>query len=225
MHNKFCIIDDRIVITGSYNWSGNAEDHFENIVVVCDDFYLVKQFRHEFEDLSRYHDHEARFDRCRCNSTLFTLAVFGYEEGRYDESTVGLWSVCARNNHVEFLCSRDEQYLHAQLGMTDREDGSEVDLRGGNTTVWDMRSAFDAERRDAARVQSYFDSEYGSKIHGAGWVVCTNAGEYLKGYASVPEFKVAIPIRNAYFRKLVPVELDEYSGEIEKIIDRHKPVV
>src|ERR1700709_2337777 len=24
MHNKFCIIDDAVLITGSYNWSGNA---------------------------------------------------------------------------------------------------------------------------------------------------------------------------------------------------------
>jgi phosphatidylserine/phosphatidylglycerophosphate/cardiolipin synthase-like enzyme len=31
MHNKFCIIDSLIVITGSYNWSYKAENNIENI--------------------------------------------------------------------------------------------------------------------------------------------------------------------------------------------------
>lgn len=36
MHNKFCIIDYKKVITGSYNWSKNASTNEENIVVVED---------------------------------------------------------------------------------------------------------------------------------------------------------------------------------------------
>lgn len=37
MHNKFCIIDNQIVITGSYNWSDNAEfKNDENITVEYD---------------------------------------------------------------------------------------------------------------------------------------------------------------------------------------------
>lgn len=34
LHNKFCIIDDSIVINGSYNWTYNAQKNEENIVVV-----------------------------------------------------------------------------------------------------------------------------------------------------------------------------------------------
>lgn len=225
MHNKFCIIDDRIVITGSYNWSSNAEEHFENIVVIRNDFSLVKQFRHEFEDLSQYHDHEVRFHKCHCKSTLVTLAIFGYEQGKYSESTVGLWSICTKNSHVSFIGRRDEQFLHAQLGMTDREDDAEIDLNTSDATVWDMRSAFEAERLAARRIQSYFESRCGSEIHGAGWVTCTNANEYYKGYANHPEYKVIISMRNAYFRKVIPVELDNCSGEVEKIIELHKPVI
>ena len=37
MHNKFCVIDNLIVITGSYNWSTNAEcRNDENILITCD---------------------------------------------------------------------------------------------------------------------------------------------------------------------------------------------
>lgn len=36
MHNKFCIIDNQKVITGSYNWSENAENkNDENAAVMC----------------------------------------------------------------------------------------------------------------------------------------------------------------------------------------------
>lgn len=37
MHNKYCIIDGRLLITGSYNWSDNAElSNAENIIVIHD---------------------------------------------------------------------------------------------------------------------------------------------------------------------------------------------
>lgn len=37
MHNKFCVIDNQVVITGSYNWSANAEfKNDENITVEYD---------------------------------------------------------------------------------------------------------------------------------------------------------------------------------------------
>jgi len=35
MHNKFAIIDNKIVITGSFNWTRNAsEDNYENIILI-----------------------------------------------------------------------------------------------------------------------------------------------------------------------------------------------
>ena len=34
MHHKFCIIDDKIIINGSYNWSYPARNHEENILVL-----------------------------------------------------------------------------------------------------------------------------------------------------------------------------------------------
>lgn len=37
MHNKFCIIDNQVVITGSYNWSDNAEfRNDENVTIEYD---------------------------------------------------------------------------------------------------------------------------------------------------------------------------------------------
>jgi len=36
MHNKFCVIDCSTVITGSYNWSRQAQQNSENITVISD---------------------------------------------------------------------------------------------------------------------------------------------------------------------------------------------
>ena len=46
MHNKFCIIDERIIITGSYNWTNKAnKENNENIVIIKDDIELASQLR------------------------------------------------------------------------------------------------------------------------------------------------------------------------------------
>jgi len=51
MHNKFCVIDNSILITGSYNWSYKAENNHENIVIHYDDFELSTQFVTEFNKI------------------------------------------------------------------------------------------------------------------------------------------------------------------------------
>ena len=51
MHHKFAVFDQRIVITGSYNWTrGAAEKNHENILVT-DDPRLVEPFATEFDRL------------------------------------------------------------------------------------------------------------------------------------------------------------------------------
>ena len=51
MHNKFCIIDEKILINGSYNWTLKAEKiNFENIVISTDR-KLVNDFNDYFEYL------------------------------------------------------------------------------------------------------------------------------------------------------------------------------
>ena len=51
MHHKFCVIDDKTVVTGSYNWSKRARENYENITVIKDDFKFASQFREEFENI------------------------------------------------------------------------------------------------------------------------------------------------------------------------------
>jgi phosphatidylserine/phosphatidylglycerophosphate/cardiolipin synthase-like enzyme len=49
MHNKLIIIDDRIVITGSLNFSTNAEDNNDENVIIIDNPEIAQLYVQEFE--------------------------------------------------------------------------------------------------------------------------------------------------------------------------------
>jgi len=51
MHNKFAIFDNKTVLTGSYNWTNNAEfNNYENAIFI-DDQEIVNCYLIEFEKL------------------------------------------------------------------------------------------------------------------------------------------------------------------------------
>lgn len=51
VHHKFCIIDDVIVLNGSYNWTRFSAKNYENIMVISGDGAVVRQFTDEFEEI------------------------------------------------------------------------------------------------------------------------------------------------------------------------------
>jgi phosphatidylserine/phosphatidylglycerophosphate/cardiolipin synthase-like enzyme len=51
MHNKFAIIDDRVVITGSFNWTASAEDRNEENLLILADQEIIKAYKKRFEYL------------------------------------------------------------------------------------------------------------------------------------------------------------------------------
>lgn len=52
MHNKFCIIDNQILINGSYNWTYYAESkNRENVLIIKDEKDVIKAFESEFLQL------------------------------------------------------------------------------------------------------------------------------------------------------------------------------
>jgi phosphatidylserine/phosphatidylglycerophosphate/cardiolipin synthase-like enzyme len=51
MHNKFGIIDQRIAITGSFNWTYTATKHNQENLLATSKFEIVKQYHEEFERL------------------------------------------------------------------------------------------------------------------------------------------------------------------------------
>ncbi len=54
MHNKFAVIDENTVITGSYNWtySANAKNN-ENLIIIRDNSQIARKYEDEFTRLWR----------------------------------------------------------------------------------------------------------------------------------------------------------------------------
>ena len=44
MHHKFCIVDNKVLMTGSYNWTRKARQNDENLLVIEDEAEVVKSF-------------------------------------------------------------------------------------------------------------------------------------------------------------------------------------
>jgi hypothetical protein len=56
MHNKFCVIDEKTIITGSYNWSMKAATNHENITITTEAESLALTFINEFKRIKEtYH--------------------------------------------------------------------------------------------------------------------------------------------------------------------------
>lgn len=51
MHNKVGIIDGRLVFTGSFNWTAQAEARNAENLLLIDDLTLIKQYQERFESL------------------------------------------------------------------------------------------------------------------------------------------------------------------------------
>ncbi|MBN2663722.1 MAG: DUF1669 domain-containing protein, partial [Bacteroidales bacterium] len=51
MHHKFAVIDRKILINGSYNWTVSAAQKNQENIIVTDQRDLVKSFYNEFEKL------------------------------------------------------------------------------------------------------------------------------------------------------------------------------
>jgi phosphatidylserine/phosphatidylglycerophosphate/cardiolipin synthase-like enzyme len=51
MHNKFGIIDGRVAITGSFNWTYTATEHNQENLLATTNFTIVRQYQDEFNRL------------------------------------------------------------------------------------------------------------------------------------------------------------------------------
>ena len=51
MHNKFCVIDKSIVITGSFNPTDNDNNYNNNNIIIIESKFLAENYENEFEEL------------------------------------------------------------------------------------------------------------------------------------------------------------------------------
>eukprot|EP01024_Parvocaulis_polyphysoides_P050771 TRINITY_DN4955_c1_g1_i1.p3 TRINITY_DN4955_c1_g1~~TRINITY_DN4955_c1_g1_i1.p3 ORF type:complete len:194 (-),score=17.06 TRINITY_DN4955_c1_g1_i1:1492-2073(-) len=51
MHHKFCVIDGKILINGSFNWTRQAVLHNQENIVIMNDQRVIKPFQSKFEQM------------------------------------------------------------------------------------------------------------------------------------------------------------------------------
>jgi len=51
MHNKFAIIDNRLLLTGSYNWTFSANNRNDENLMIIDDPEIIALYQNQFEKL------------------------------------------------------------------------------------------------------------------------------------------------------------------------------
>lgn len=51
MHNKFAVIDNKIVITGSYNWTASAGERNDENLLVINDNNIIEKYQNQFNNL------------------------------------------------------------------------------------------------------------------------------------------------------------------------------
>jgi len=60
MHHKFCVIDNDIVITGSYNWTASADKRNNENLLVIHDAKIAQEYSVEFNRLWNNHGNTVR---------------------------------------------------------------------------------------------------------------------------------------------------------------------
>lgn len=53
MHDKFCVIDNQVILNGSYNWTTNAETRNDEVVTVMNDPEGATKFSVKFKELKK----------------------------------------------------------------------------------------------------------------------------------------------------------------------------
>ncbi|KPY55886.1 phospholipase D-like domain-containing protein [Pseudomonas syringae] len=222
MHNKFCVIDESVVITGSFNWSKRAGSHFENCIVIKNNFELTKQFLHEFDDIVSYFS-EARskqINTCShsgCRSESFKIGILGEESGLYDESTVGIWEVCSKKDHLNFVRSFDAVHVGAHLGLGEEYEIDD-DYRLDKSA---MKYQLSREQDCTLKMQQLF-LDINVKVDAIGMVFVTNSDDTAQ-WSAEPEFGISMLWRNIYYRKAIPVVINDGDNDIDlaPIVNRH----
>lgn len=142
MHNKFCVIDEKLLITGSYNWTYAAEKYnSENIVVtdepkVCDSFHAhftnnwekeecIEIFKHlklsECADTvfaREYNDLKAEYEEMKANEVLAESIVDDLINRHNNTLVTRLANITEKNN-------RQNPRLKMNVGMRCRVNGVE----------------------------------------------------------------------------------------------------
>ncbi|MDV7475320.1 phospholipase D-like domain-containing protein [Acinetobacter baumannii] len=234
MHNKFCIIDNNTIITGSYNWSKQAALHHENILIMKNNYDLIASYLNEFYNLKDHFYYKAnplaqcgyeyindkirRINKCRCHT--FNLGIVGNEEGNYGDSKMTVWKICSKYpEHIQKLVSDYQHFPLTHSGINGDKYLDYDTIADGEEKISQMIS----QRNSLELLRKYFKINSNSpSIHAIGVIRPVNQGAYYQEYDPQLSYEIKIIWKEMYFRKDLPNTYDESDSEIfTDIVDEY----
>lgn len=114
MHHKFCIVDKKKLLIGSFNWSKNAQSNYENLLVL-EDINLINGALLEFKQiwkLNKSHNETQKKFKCnKCKSAKYNLLLLNRSDYHTEYKIV---SVCGCDDYT----NKSTGYLDISLYNT-----------------------------------------------------------------------------------------------------------
>lgn len=122
MHNKFCIIDNKTVITGSYNWTVNANTNDENISIFnnqttaalyAQEFRRIKDLKFPSDNISISNEEAIEIIELMYSQLLQLLKdnINKLEKGLFTK-----WTDTKIKNKIRAIHERLRNTLHSKVG-------------------------------------------------------------------------------------------------------------
>ena len=129
LHHKFCVVDEKIVITGSYNWTYYAEMRNIENIIISDNPHIVGLYSQEFEQL------KASFLPVDRSSQLSWNEIEAMEDVDFQELNYEVERICAVQNRpykraiqTHVVARTVETKLHpfssCDIGILEQAEGS-----------------------------------------------------------------------------------------------------
>ena len=100
LHDKFCVIDFKKVITGSYNWTYKASHNSENILILNDPAIAIQY-------ISRFEQQKAKFQESGIPQSLQTSSTFNAIKDTPETTSQAQPSVVAEATPVCQCCQKE----------------------------------------------------------------------------------------------------------------------
>ena len=199
-HNKFVIIDDNTVCTGSYNWSSNAQKNHENICIIRGDIDSVIKYSAIFEELNIGAEISAlsiseKVSRCKiCRSNAYNLLLLSYNDIYTKEECQKLYvfEICQKNRHVRKINEEVQDFSNEIFS----DDPVYSNL---------IEEAVD-QLQTNKKSYAYYKNYLGVDIHAIG-LLGSNYDVFMKEYADAMEYWVDIDWRDPNYKNVIPDKL------------------
>lgn len=222
LHNKFCVVDEHVVLSGSYNWSVKAKDHYEQLEVSKHNYVLASDYIARFDTLWNVAEAgvlpslrcEFKSTGKKCTAGAFNLGIIGEAEGRYETSSLAVWRVCFKHSHASFIEERFEHHIMERLGLYIESDPEWEDYL---TEAELLAARRRATQRAAASARDFFKTVADRPVHAIGHVVVLNNLGHMQ-FREEPTYGIRIRWKDAWYEHLIANEFEQNDDGIEDIV-------